>query len=212
MGQTFRGMPRRTCDKRGICVMCRGCDRERRVASRRWGHTRFVDGERTLAGKRSFHPPSGNSIFAYDTWVSRRRGRSKWAAQRAVTRVRRCVIVLLRRGSLWPAFNLLPRTSFFFFFFFFFVPKLQHFLSFKYAHPNNKFVQLLLNHLYPAISKGKRRIIVYGFGHSLWSAIGCQRKWLTSFYARRELCNIFSVLNILRYNPSKTDNKFITYQ
>ena len=28
--------------------------------------------------------------------------------------------------------------------------------------------------------KKKRRITVYGFGHSLWSAISCQRKWLTS--------------------------------
>ena len=41
---------------------------------------------------------------------------------------------------------------------------------------------LLLNnfypyHIVPTSSKRERRIIVYGFGHSLWSAISCQRKW-----------------------------------
>ena len=30
-------------------------------------------------------------------------------------------------------------------------------------------------------------------------------------YFSYQNCNVFSVLNILRYNPGKTKNKFITY-
>ena len=41
---------------------------------------------------------------------------------------------------------------------------------------------LLLNNFYPVITyrrvqKESGRVVVYGLGHSLWSAISCQRKW-----------------------------------
>ena len=43
---------------------------------------------------------------------------------------------------------------------------------------------LLLDHFYPVApyrrvqkEERKRRVIVYGFGRSLRSAIGCQREW-----------------------------------
>ena len=54
---------------------------------------------------------------------------------------------------------------------------------FKYnpGETDNKFItsQLFLSSVIVPTSS-KRRITVYGFGHSLWSAISCQRKWLTS--------------------------------
>ena len=40
---------------------------------------------------------------------------------------------------------------------------------------------LLLGNFYPVmlpINSEMRRIVVYEFGHSLWSAVSCQRKWL----------------------------------
>ena len=51
------------------------------------------------------------------------------------------------------------------------------------------------------------------FGHSLWSAISCQRKWLTSNPTSRifcfQNCSISSVLSIFKYNPGKTNDKFV---
>ena len=94
---------------------------------------------------------------------------------------------------------------------------------------------LLLNHLYPVIScdidEFEKKAYCTRFGHSLWSAIGCQRKWLNPsnrrnvyrlnflrwndvprhfffFFCPRN-CDISSVLSIFKHNPGKANNKFI---
>ena len=52
----------------------------------------------------------------------------------------------------------------------------------KFIHYfNHSFIKIasqsfLSNDVISASTKRKRRFIVYGFGHSLWSAISCQRK------------------------------------
>ena len=51
---------------------------------------------------------------------------------------------------------------------------------FKYStgKANSKFITSIISQRHTETSpRRKRRIIVYGFGHSLWSAVGCQRKF-----------------------------------
>ena len=74
---------------------------------------------------------------------------------------------------------------------------------------------LLLNHFYTDELKKKVTNCCIRFGHSLWSAINCQRKGLISCYARREFfCpKMFPQFSVyFKYNPSKTNDKFITSQ
>ena len=53
--------------------------------------------------------------------------------------------------------------------------------TFKYNSGNSMInLLLLLNHFYPVMSYRPVRKESDGFGHSLWSANSCQRKWLTS--------------------------------
>ena len=69
----------------------------------------------------------------------------------------------------------MPRTSRIF------CPKIAILSQFQVylSKANNKFItcqQFLSSDIVPTSSKRKRRIIVHGFGHSLRSAISCQRK------------------------------------
>ena len=72
---------------------------------------------------------------------------------------------------------------------------------------------LLFSDITPTSSKEKATNYCIRFGHSLRSAISCQRKGLTSCHARRKYlaqnCNISSVLSMFKYNPGKTNNKFV---
>ena len=65
----------------------------------------------------------------------------------------------------------------------------------KIGRTDDKFIitsqSFLSSDIAPTSSKRKRRIFVYGVGHSLWSAISCQRNVVKSRHFVCEICKMF---------------------
>ena len=71
------------------------------------------------------------------------------------------------------------------------------YLSTIHAKRMTNFQQSLLNDFYPVmcrrVQKESDQLLYIWFGHSLWSAISCQRDWLRTLYSRKFITVLLSV-------------------